>query len=95
MGGLPLGLRRDLEWRSEKIGLGVGDTLVLYSDGLPEGLNSEEESFGYERLRRLVVEPGTPNAIHERILLDFDDHLGDQALQDDFSLVVLGRKAPD
>lgn len=94
-GGLPLGLRRDLEWRSEKIGLGVGDTLVLYSDGLPEGLNSEEESFGYERLRRLVVDPGTPNAIHERILLDFDDHLGDQALEDDFSLVVLGRKAPD
>jgi len=92
-GGLPLGLRRDLDWQSEEIRLGVGDILVLYSDGLPEGLDRSGNPFGYERLRSLVTDPGTPYAIHERILLDFDDHLGEQPLEDDFSLVVLGRRA--
>jgi hypothetical protein len=90
-GGLPLGVRRDLAFSSLDVRLEPGDVLVLYSDGLPEGVDAHSQTFGYEQLHRLVALPGTPPAIHERILRAFDAHRGEQPLEDDFSLVVLGR----
>ena len=90
-GGLPLGVRRDLAFSSSDVRLEPGDVLVLYSDGLPEGVDAHSQTFGYEQLHQLVALPGTPQAIHERILRAFDAHRGEQPLEDDFSLVVLGR----
>lgn len=92
-GGYPLGFRLDLDFTSQCDVLRPADVLVLFSDGIPEGLNRAGESFGYERLHSLVAEPGTPQAILERILFAFDDYREGQPLQDDFSLVVLGRSA--
>jgi hypothetical protein len=92
-GALPLGVRRDVEFSSLTVSLDPGDVLVLYSDGLPEGIDVNGQTFGYEQLHQLVALPGTPKAIHERILLAFDSHRGEQPLEDDFSLVVLGRDA--
>ena len=91
LGGLPLGVRRDLEFSSSQVWLDPGDTLVLYSDGLPEAVDLHGQTFGYERLHQLVAESVAPQAIHQRILLAFDTHRGEQPLEDDFSLVVLGR----
>ena len=91
LGGLPLGVRRDLAFSSSDVRLEPGDVLVLYSDGLPEGVDAHSQTFGYEQLHQLVALPGTPQAIHERILRAFDAHRGEQPLGDDFSLVVLGR----
>ena len=90
-GGLPLGFRPELTFNSRSVVIEPGDVLVLYSDGLPEGIDAAGDTFGYERLRDLVAQPGTPQAIHERILNAFDQHRGEQPLGDDFSLVVLGR----
>jgi hypothetical protein len=92
-GGYPLGFRRELSFTRDRVSLHAGDTLVLYSDGLPEGVDRKGESFGYERLREMVSAPGTPRVVHERILLAFDEYRGDEPLADDFSLVVLGRNA--
>jgi serine phosphatase RsbU (regulator of sigma subunit) len=91
LGGLPLGVRQDLSFSSERVVIEPGDILVLYSDGLPEGVSERGEPFGYERLRELVAQPGTPQEIHGRILRAFDLHRGETPLGDDFSLVVLGR----
>jgi len=91
LGGLPLGVRRDLEFSSSQVWLDPGDTLVLYSDGLPEAVDLHGQTFGYERLHQLVAESLAPHAIHERVLSAFDAHRGDHPLEDDFSLVVLGR----
>jgi phosphoserine phosphatase RsbU/P len=90
-GGLPLGVRRELTFSASSVRLDAGDVLVLYSDGLPEGVDPQGQTFGYERLQQLVAQPGMPQSIHERILRAFDDHRGEQPLEDDFSLVVLGR----
>ncbi len=57
----------------------------------PKASIAHGQTFGYEQLHQLVALPGTPPAIHERILRAFDAHRGEQPLQDDFSLVVLGR----
>jgi len=92
-GGLPLGFRTDIEFSAETATLRPADVLVLFSDGIPEGINKAGDSFGYERLGDLVGAGGAPQAVLERILGAFDEYLNGEPLQDDFSLVVLGRNS--
>ncbi len=91
-GALPLGLRPAIEVEVSQTSLGHGETLVLYSDGLPEALASKSgEDFGFERLHELLAPGGEPGGLHDRILSAFDHFRGEEPLADDFTLVVLGR----
>jgi phosphoserine phosphatase RsbU/P len=49
-GGLPMGIMDGTRYESAKIGLGVGDVLLLYSDGIIEAGDGTGEQFGTERL---------------------------------------------
>ena len=91
-GSLPLGLRRDLELKQKATRLDPGDLLLLYSDGLPEGVNpTTGEAFGFDRLRNLITTAGGVQTIHDRIVQAFDVFLGGEAQEDDISLVVVER----
>ena len=48
--GMVAGMFPGIEIHSESIDLGPEDALVLYSDGVTEAFNSQEEQFGDERL---------------------------------------------
>jgi serine phosphatase RsbU (regulator of sigma subunit) len=48
--GIALGLLPVEEFASAEITLGVGDVLVLYTDGITEAINPDEELYGIERL---------------------------------------------
>jgi hypothetical protein len=91
-GQLPLGMRPELEFECRSTELAEGDLLVLFSDGLPETVGRNGEAFGFERLRALLSEVGSPHRIHDRILMAFDRHLGGETLQDDLTLVVMARQ---
>lgn len=54
--GLPLGLFAGSSYRVENAGLGAGDLLCLFSDGLTECESPEGEEFGEGRLAALVRE---------------------------------------
>lgn len=90
-GGLPLGLRPSLPLSAERTTLAPGDTLVFYSDGLPEGVGRDGQTFGFERLRELVAPGGTVAELHQRILAEFDARHGGDSLADDLTLVVVAR----
>jgi serine phosphatase RsbU (regulator of sigma subunit) len=91
-GSLPLGLRRDLELRQESTTLDPGDLLLVYSDGLPEGVKpATGEAFGFERMGQLLATSGDAQQIHDRIVSAFDAFLAGEAQQDDISLVVVER----
>jgi serine phosphatase RsbU (regulator of sigma subunit) len=53
-GGLPLGLMVESQYESGEIKLGAGDALVVYSDGVSEATNLEDEEFGMDRLIEVV-----------------------------------------
>jgi phosphoserine phosphatase RsbU/P len=91
-GTLPLGLRNEVEVPSGEALLEPGDRLVLFSDGLPEGIDAAGDAYGFERLRDVLATPGSPAAIHDRILQSFEAHVGHEPLTDDLTLVVVGRK---
>ena len=69
----------------------VGDVLVLYTDGITEAKNEEDEEFGYERLLILVENNASKSAqyIQEKIIKDLYDFCKNELLQDDYSLVVI------
>lgn len=93
-GTLPLGLRRELELQAESVELGSGDLLVLFTDGLPESVNGPDgDAFGFKKIRELLATVGSPDRVHDRILLAFDQHIGHEPLTDDLTLVVISRAA--
>ena len=91
-GSLPLGLSERPEIAAESVDLAHDEQVLLYSDGLPEALDGPDgEAFGFRRLGELLADGGSPREIHDRILAAFDDHVGEQRLADDLTLVVLHR----
>ncbi len=48
--GMPIGLMPDATYESRQIELTRGDTLIIYTDGITEAENPEEEEFGTARL---------------------------------------------
>lgn len=91
-GTLPLGIRLDLEVPQSRVSIGHGDLLLLFTDGLPEAVNGPSgDSFTFQRLRELLATIGSPAAIHDRILLAFDQHIGHEALTDDLTVMVVAR----
>ena len=51
-----LGGLKDIEYISEKHAFKDGDTLFLFTDGLNESINPNEEEFGYERIEKCLLE---------------------------------------
>lgn len=91
-GALPLGLRPVVKYPSQQLVIEPGDFLMLYSDGLPEALGGpKKESFGFERLVDLLAQPTGVQSLHDAILTSFDRYLAGDPLDDDLTLVVMGR----
>ena len=53
--GMPLGILESGEFTAGERTLGVGDTLILYTDGITEPENPEEEEYGQDRLGEVCV----------------------------------------
>lgn len=53
--GFPVGILPDLEYTSYRLQLSPGDRLVLYSDGITECMNSQDEEYGLTRLIRTLA----------------------------------------
>jgi phosphoserine phosphatase RsbU/P len=53
-GGVPLGMFRDTRYYEYFLTLESGQLLVLYTDGLTEGMNATEEEYGRDRLVEAV-----------------------------------------
>ena len=56
--GLPIGVFEDSRYSESVVDFLPGDILVLYTDGVTEAMNIQEESFGVERLEEIVRASG-------------------------------------
>ena len=94
--GMPLGLMPGTEYEEKEALLEVGDSVLLYSDGLVEAHDPEGEMFGFPRLRRLVAEQAAEEGSLPDFLMDeLRSFTGDRWEQeDDITLVTLRRSQP-
>jgi len=69
-----------------------GDTLLLFTDGIVEACNQQEEAFGEERLVQFTRElmNATAYSIQAALSQAISNHCGGQ-FQDDATLIVLQR----
>ena len=65
--GLPLGLFDGLPYWSFSVDCLPGDQLLLYTDGITEAMNVDEEQYGEARLEQLVK---ADYDLHPRLLVD-------------------------
>jgi serine phosphatase RsbU (regulator of sigma subunit) len=67
-----------------------GDLLVLYSDGITEATNRDDEEFGEERLEQVILESKdeTPARVKENILEALSGHCEGLPQNDDITVVV-------
>jgi sigma-B regulation protein RsbU (phosphoserine phosphatase) len=72
-----------------------GDTLLLFTDGVVEACNQQDEAFGEERLLQLTQSSAKESAhsIQSALMQAVSSHCGGQ-FQDDATLIVLQRNRP-
>jgi phosphoserine phosphatase RsbU/P len=92
-GGTPLGIFPDWNYQDGGLPLASGDRLVLYTDGLTEAMNSDEQEFGEGRLLELcssniALSASELLAAIRKEVVNFCNGV----FQDDFTLVVVAVK---
>ena len=89
--GLPLGIERDCCFENVTVCLQPGSTLVLYSDGLTEAHNGQNELYGEERVQTIVAghAGAEPPEILRIIREDVDRHMAGCDLYDDMTLLAM------
>ncbi|WP_263351400.1 PP2C family protein-serine/threonine phosphatase [Acidicapsa acidisoli] len=58
-GGMPIGLWPAIDFDFFELSVRRGDRILLYSDGVTEGLNEQSEAFGEQRLLTYIRERGS------------------------------------
>lgn len=94
--GFPIGLESDIAdfIATEQVQLNPGDVVVLYTDGITEAFNINQEEYGLLRLCEVVSRNWESSAqgIKEAVIEDLRLHIGEQKVFDDITLVVLKQK---
>jgi sigma-B regulation protein RsbU (phosphoserine phosphatase) len=90
-GGLPLGMWADKTYESGNLSLQPGDWLVIFTDGVVEAVNQQDEEYGEERLLN-VLQAGasaTPDQLLRRVMSDLDTFVGPTSQHDDITCMLV------
>ncbi len=77
--------------KEEKIVLGRGDRIVLYTDGTVEAMDEKNREFGDDKFQGLVKQLATrdSNQMLNLLVKSLDEHKGDAPQSDDITIVTL------
>jgi serine phosphatase RsbU (regulator of sigma subunit) len=94
-GSFPVGLVPEAEYATAAVKLEPGDTLVLFSDGVTEAMDPQEEFFGVPRLAKLLAGHNeTPLDELQKLLLEAVENFAQGASQaDDLTLLLVRYRA--
>jgi sigma-B regulation protein RsbU (phosphoserine phosphatase) len=94
--GFPIGLTDEItEFIFElEIHLGLGDIVLLYTDGIPEAENQSKQHYGLKRLIQLIseVHKKPVDQIREIVIKDVREFIGSHKVYDDITFMVMKRK---
>jgi len=89
--GFPVGVLDETPFPETEIRLEPADRVCLYTDGIVEAMNRDNETYGEQRLVRTLSEaPDGPSEILERIQQSLWQHTALAPQSDDLTLVCFG-----
>jgi sigma-B regulation protein RsbU (phosphoserine phosphatase) len=86
-----------LRFREHEFQLNPGDSLFVYTDGVPEATNAENELFGNQRMLDAIneVRDQSPEARLRHIKETIDTFVGDAPQFDDITMLCMDYMGPD
>ena len=89
-GSVPLGIMEEASYSQATLQLEVGQTLVLYTDGVTEAKSPRGESFGIEGIEASLAEcTGEPSCVIEHVTQALLSHQGGLRPADDQTIVAI------
>ncbi|OPX69031.1 MAG: sensory histidine kinase AtoS [Methanoregulaceae archaeon PtaB.Bin056] len=92
--GMAIGADSHQEYESRTVSIGTGDVVVIYTDGVTDAMDTQEQFFGEDRLYSIIRESAhlTAREILDRILSEVREFSKDMPQFDDITVLVVKGK---
>src|SRR5947209_5124974 len=101
LGGPPLGLVEGFGYEAAQVTLQPGDSLLLYTDGVSDATNGQNQAFAMKGIRDALLDdsvvasaPPRPDVIGRQLLEAVRRHSAGRPQNDDIAIVCFGRLDP-
>jgi sigma-B regulation protein RsbU (phosphoserine phosphatase) len=92
--GPAVGMFPNMRFQIERIQLNLGESLVLFTDGVTDALSPDQTQFAEDGLIRAATSPAhSAHARLQNILKAIDQHIAQREQFDDVTLLAVHRKA--
>jgi sigma-B regulation protein RsbU (phosphoserine phosphatase) len=90
---IPLGIELNEKYETGRTILGLGDILIIYTDGVTEARDEDGKEFGEDRLLALVAQPPEERAALTlaAVMRKLDEFVGGAPQHDDITCLVVRR----
>ena len=94
--GLVIGGMENLRYREYEMQLEPGSKLFVYTDGVPEATNSQEQMFGTQRLLETLNQnpDASPRQLLQNVTTAVEDFVQDAEQFDDMTMLCIKYKGP-
>jgi sigma-B regulation protein RsbU (phosphoserine phosphatase) len=89
--GLPLGVMQGMRYQEYTLQLNPGDSIFVYTDGVPEANNPDGELYGMQRLETALkgLEDPSPQYVLKAVRADVDAFVGTAKQFDDLTMLCM------
>ena len=86
----------DMTFETASVALKSGDRIVMYTDGITEAMNVQDEEYGEDRLKEIIRNSPDLSAqeLMEKIRDDVEKFSGEAPQADDITLVIVKNTSP-
>lgn len=90
---LPIGVAAELKYTEQETTIPRGATLFLYTDGLTEAENANQEHFGMQRITQVITGfEGSPQELIEAMVTAVHQYVGETEQSDDLTMLAFKLK---
>jgi sigma-B regulation protein RsbU (phosphoserine phosphatase) len=91
VGGLPLGIQPEAKYESASVALAPGDWLIIFTDGLVEAENANQDEYGETRLLSAIAANAatTPPEMLHCLMAGLDLFVGNTPQHDDVTCLLV------
>jgi len=93
-GGLAVGILEEFDYEDDIVIMQPGELIVIFSDGVTDMINADDEAFGEIRLQDLLrenLELASKDLV-DLIIAEVQKHAGDEPAFDDITMVIIKKE---